>query len=123
MNFLGGLGNTFDGDLFNFGSNSFTVLSQFNATQSGNTMAATTAVTDSANDGYAIKFDGTFGSSNPLSFTYSSDGLGQDGLQSVAFTVGVPSAVPDSDESVLLFGLGLAAVALYRRCPLLGKGS
>ncbi len=118
VNFLGGLGNTFDGDFFNFNGNSFTVLSAFNATQSGNTMAATTAVTDSADDGYTIKFNGTFGPSNPLSFTYASDGKGLDNLQTVAFTIGVPSAsaVPDSGKSALLFGLGLAAVALCRRC-------
>ena len=120
VNFLGGLGHDFDGDSFNFGGNSFTVLSEFNATQSGNTMAATTAVTDSADDGYAVKFNGTFGPVNPLSFTYASDGLGLDNLQTVGFTIGIPSAsVPDSGESVLLFGLGLAAVALC--CRLLGK--
>ena len=122
VNFLGGLGHTFDGDFFNFGGHSFTVLSAFNATQSGNTMAATTAVTDTADDGYAIKFDGTFGPGNPLSFTYTSDGMGQNGLQTVGFTIGTAS-IPDSGESVLLFGLGLAAVALYRRSPLLGKDS
>ena len=91
VNFLGGLGHTFDGDSFDFGANSFTVLSAFNATQTGNTMAATTSVTDSADDGYAIQFNGTFGPSNPLSFTYTSNGMGQDGLQSVAFTIGIPS--------------------------------
>jgi hypothetical protein len=100
------------------------VLSEFNATQTGNIMAATPLVTDSADDGYAIQFSGTFGPSNSLSFTYTSDGLGEDGLQSVAFTVGTPSAsAPDSGESVLLFGLGLAALVLYRRCPLLSKDS
>jgi hypothetical protein len=114
VNFLGGLNSPhFDGDLFNFGVNSFTVLSEFNATQSGNTMAATTSVTDSADDGYAIKFDGTFGPGNPLSFTYTSDGLGQDGLQTVGFTIGTTSvsgSVPDSGSTALLLSISALVI-------------
>src|SRR6185295_10105679 len=62
INFLGGPPNAaFVADAFDFGINSFTLLSSFNATASGNTVSSTTSVTDSADDGFGIQFNGTFG--------------------------------------------------------------
>jgi hypothetical protein len=115
VDFLGGPGATggvFANDSFDFGTNGFTVLSSHNATALGNIVSSTTAVTDSADDGFGIQFVGTFGSKTPLQFRYTSDGLGSDALQTVAFTVGVPVPEPTS-ASVLLSGI--IGVALLRR--------
>lgn len=104
-------------DVFNFGTNSFTVLSSHNATTVGNIISATTSVTDSADDGFGIQFAGTFGPGTPLQFTYSSGG-GPDGLATVAFTLGTPVPEPPSDSLAAmgtLITIGVFAARLGRR--------
>jgi hypothetical protein len=110
VNFLGGPGSN-SGDVFNFGTNAFTLLSSFNAMRSGNLISGTTP-TDSANDGFGIQFSATFGPGTPLQFLYTTNGLGQNGLQTVGFTVGIPVAVIPEPTSVALLGIGLASVCL-----------
>jgi hypothetical protein len=115
VDFLGGPGTTtgvFANDSFNFGTNGFTLLSSHNATASGNIVSSTTAVTDSADDGFGIQFAGTFGPGAPLQFIYTSDGRGANGLQTVAFTVGV--AVPEPASIGILLS-GIIGIALLRR--------
>jgi PEP-CTERM motif len=118
VNFLGGLGNTFDSDTLNFGTNTFTVLSENNAVQSGNSMLATSSVTDSADDGFGIQFNGTFGPGTPLVFNYGSDGLGLNNLQTVAFTIGIPAVATTPEPSTLALvcigAVGLAYNGWYR---------
>jgi hypothetical protein len=111
VNFLGGPSGVFAHDVFNFGSNSFTLLSSHNATASGNMVSGTSLDTDTADDGFGIQFTGTFGPLNPLQFTYTSDGLGGNGLQSVAFTIGA-SQVPEP-AALTLLAIGIACVAGY----------
>jgi hypothetical protein len=109
VNFLGGPVSNL-GDTFNFGANSFTLLSSFNAMASGNTVSSTTP-TDTANDGFGLRFNGTFGPGTPLQFVYTSNGLGPDGLQTVGFTVGIAS-VPEP-TSLVPFAVGLASICMF----------
>jgi hypothetical protein len=113
VNFLGGPSGGYAADSFNFGNSTFSLLSANNATASGNVVSSTTAVTDSANDGFGIQLNGTFGPAKALVFTYSSDGNGSNGLQTVRFTIGT-AAVPEPSGLILL-GLGLCGVLGYGR--------
>ncbi len=118
VNYLGGQA-TYAADVFNFGPNTFSLLSANNAVVASNTVSATTATTDLASDGFGLKFDGTFGPGNPLTFIYSSNGAGGNGLQTVQFTVGIPLVTPEpSGLGLLVLGAcGLAALARRRRQP------
>ena len=110
INFLGGPSG-YAADSFNFGNTTFSLLSANNATASGNVVSSKMAVTDSANDGFGIQLNGTFGPANALVFAYSSDGLGSNGLQTVRFTIGT-AAVPEPSGLILL-GLGFCGVLGY----------
>ncbi len=119
--FLGGQG-TYAADTFNFGPNSYTLLSSFDATSSAPVVSGTTADTDIADDGFGIQFQGTYGPGNPLVFNYSSDptnGLAfDDGLQSVAFTVGVPlSTIPEPSTLTVWMLLGLVSLVFLSLSP------
>lgn len=113
VNYLGGPPGVYAADVFDFGSNSFSLLSSYNAVAVGNVVSATTATTDTANDGFGIQFFGTFGPGNPLQFTYTSDGQGPDGLQTVSFTVGIPVPVPEPDSLTLLLGSSVLCAGGY----------
>lgn len=99
------------GDVFDFGPNAITLLDSLNASAAGNVVSAT-AATDGFDDGFGVMIAGTFGPGTPLVFTYTSDGIGPDGLQSVAFTVGV-FTVPEP-ASLTLVGLAAAGVTARR---------
>jgi hypothetical protein len=118
VDFLGGNGHTSEKDTFDFGSNSFALLSSHNAVAVGNVVSSTMAH-DTIDDGFGIQFAGAFGPGNPLQFTYTSDGRGPDGLQTVGFTIGVAptAAVPEPCSLVLcgIGGLSLLAARWRRR--------
>jgi hypothetical protein len=117
VDYLGDNGGGSGSDVFDFGSNSFTLLSSHNAVAAANVVSGTTPH-DTANDGFGIQFAGTFGPGSPLQFTYKSDGLGPDGLQTVSFTIGIPPAsVPEPSTLALLGigGLGLLGGQQWRR--------
>ncbi len=110
--YLGGQ-STYAADTFDFGANSFTLLSNHNALAVGNVVSGTVLDTDLSSDGFGIRFSGTFGPGTPLQFNYTSNGAGGNGLQSVAFTIGIP-LVPEP-SSFVLCGLGAAGLFIAAR--------
>ena len=102
-------------DVFNFGANAFTLLDSNNATLAAPIIFGSGSAADNPDDGFAVQFAGTFGPGTPLSFLFSSNGAGADGLQTVGFTVGIQqvAAVPEpatltSAAIAGLMGLGAA---------------
>ena len=114
VNWLGYSGRNSD-DVFNFGSNTFTLLSSYGATSLG-TVVSGVGDTDTTNDGFGIQFQGTFGPGAPLVFTYTSDGTGTNGLQTVGFTIGtVPEPATIIIWSLLGMGSWLGMKVVRRR--------
>ena len=93
-----GSGLTESGDTFDFGANTATLIAGNNAQQVGNTFTSTGA-TNTVNDGFVIKFNGTF---TNLSFNVIRVGA----LDSVSFSVAVP------EPSTYLLGAA-SAISLF----------
>jgi hypothetical protein len=89
---------TESGDTFDFGSNTATLIAGSNAQQVGNTFTSTGA-TNTQNDGFVVKFNGTF---TNLSF----DVIRVGALDSVSFSVAVP------EPSTYLLGAA-SAISLF----------
>jgi hypothetical protein len=58
------------------------------------------------NDGFAATVEGTYGPSDPLSFGFTT----VDPFASVAFTVGIPTSVPEPDVGLLAWPILIGAI-------------
>ena len=119
--FLGGQG-TYAADTFNFGPNSYTLLSSFDANvfrRRSFLAPPQTRILRTMGSGFSSK---ALTDRKSTVFNYSSDptnGLAfDDGLQSVAFTVGVPlSTIPEPSTLTVWMLLGLVSLVFLSLSP------
>ena len=96
------------GTSFHFGSNSFTLIGSANATSSGNLITVGGGSGNLDSDGFLIRFNGAFGPSNPLTFTFQNP-------TSFSQTVGATVGIIPEPSGFSLLPLGLVGLAVLRR--------
>jgi hypothetical protein len=98
---------------FDFGSAPVTLLASHNASLSGDIVTFSGA-TNSANDGFALQLNGTYGPGSPLNFNYSTTRTGDIKFDSAGFTIAESSPAPEP-ATMWTLGLGLIAMLLAGR--------